>query len=211
MGLLGIIGTVVTSVVTSNNTRRATERTVQAGAEANRATLTAAREDRLWERQADSYHEVVRGLLYRQRQRNAMSDQVPFIDAQELRESFASYEPPDWNESLARLVSYAPDDVLGVSNFSEEVDERVRYTCEYMLGLFDDRERALAAGEVPSSDDVDELQDVRGDLSSVIKEAEEADQALMRIIREKLRQAPEAISQPPAHPLRRSDRSGELS
>lgn len=187
----------VTAWIGSRNTRAATERAIDAGAANTHVTLSAAREDRLWERRADSYHEVVRSLLHHQRQRNAIYYEVPFIGIQELSEFLTGYEPPDWNESMARLVSYAPDDVLGVSNLSEKADERVRYTCEYMLSLFDDRTRTLAAGKAPSSDEADELQDIRGDLTDVLREAEEADQALMRIIRGKLQSAPEVITQPP--------------
>jgi hypothetical protein len=171
---------------------------IDAGAANTRASLSAAREDRLWERRADSYHEVVRGLLHRQRQRNAMSDKALPINAQILSELLANYEPPDWNDSLARLVSYAPDDVLDVSNFSEGAGERVQYTCEYLRDLFDDRKRAIAEGKTPSPHTAHELQEVRDDLYVVLREAEEADQALMRIIRAKLQSAPEAITQPPS-------------
>jgi hypothetical protein len=55
VGVLGVIGTVTVAVSGFRNTQKVTEQTIQAAADANIRTLTAARADRLWERQAAAY------------------------------------------------------------------------------------------------------------------------------------------------------------
>ena len=72
VGVVGVVATAVTAWVGSWNTRRATERTVTAGTDANRATLLAAREDRLWERRAAAYEDATAGLLLRQTDRKSV-------------------------------------------------------------------------------------------------------------------------------------------
>ena len=67
VGALGIAGTVVTAIVGSRNTRRATEATIAAGTATTAATLTAARDDRLWEKRCAAYEETLTALLHRRR------------------------------------------------------------------------------------------------------------------------------------------------
>jgi hypothetical protein len=86
VGAIGIVGTVVTSVVGSKNTREATGRTVEAGTAQNRATLIAAREDRLWERRAAAYEEALTGLLHRQAKRHFDTRQFRTSDEQQMKE-----------------------------------------------------------------------------------------------------------------------------
>src|ERR1700733_12198675 len=69
VGALGIAGTVVTAIVGSRNTRRATEATIAAGTATTAAPLTAARDDRLWEKRCAAYEETLTALLHRRMQR----------------------------------------------------------------------------------------------------------------------------------------------
>lgn len=101
VGALGIVSTAVTAWIGARNTRQATQRTVEAGAASTRATLAAAREDRLWERRAAAYEETLTGLLYRQLKRRHDLREFRWDEAseQELKNVFDGYDPPGLFES----------------------------------------------------------------------------------------------------------------
>ena len=69
VGALGIAGAVTTAIVGFRSTRNATTKTVAAGTASTMATLAAAREERLWEKQAAAYEETIAALLHRQMKR----------------------------------------------------------------------------------------------------------------------------------------------
>lgn len=203
VGFLGIVGTVVTSVVGSNNTRKTTERTVEAGTRANRATLIAAREDRLWERRAASYEETVAGLLHRQRKRQrgvVLYKQTTGVDPQRLRDYLASFESPDWIESQARLVPYASDAVLAASDASQEADDQVWWLYNQWLGMLETNERAIEAGNPRAAFDAEPLLKARGEVNAALEAAGTLDRTLIDMIRSELRSRPEAAAPPPTLP-----------
>src|SRR6202161_4265819 len=103
VALVGVVASIVSSIVNSNNTRRATERTVEAGTEANRATLLAAREDRLWEKPAAAYQEAPTQLLPRRAQRHFDLRKYRTSEAEEKRltEFYEKYELPGTFETWA--------------------------------------------------------------------------------------------------------------
>lgn len=120
VGALGIVGTVVTSVVGSQSTREATERTVEAGTAANTATLISAREDRLWEKRAAAYQETLTRLLHRQAERHfdLRKYRVDAETERKLKEFYENYELPAMFETQGRLVAYASDTVMAAFNAS---------------------------------------------------------------------------------------------
>jgi hypothetical protein len=206
VGALGIVGTVVTSVVGSKNTREATERTVQAGTENTRATLLADREQRLWERRAAAYEDATAGLLLRQtkRQRSVVvyPAGAPF-DPQKLREYRDSQEVPGWNEAQARLVPYASREVLSAYNACQEADSEVWWLHDQWLGMHEVNRLAAEPGSPERHIDDGVLREAGDAVGVAVSTAMAREQALIDLIRDELRSKPEAATAPPALPARR--------
>ena len=114
VGALGIVGTVVTSVVGSRNTGRATEQAIAAGAANTRATLAAAREDRLWDKRAAVYEETLAAVAYRQSGLTAALRDGD-VAGEELEKALQSYGSLEWAAMQGRLNAYASDAVSGAS------------------------------------------------------------------------------------------------
>jgi hypothetical protein len=198
VGLLGIAGTVVTSVVSSNNTRKATERTVEAGAKANRATLAAAREERLWDKRAAAYEENLTGLLYRQakRQHDLREFQWDEHSEQRLKKFFDSYDPPGWFEAQGRLVAYAADDVLDASEAARRAHGEVQERYAHQVALQETIKLAQASGRLVGMPNRQTMNDAREKTKEALQDAEAADYVLIKAIREALRSKPEAVMVP---------------
>jgi hypothetical protein len=200
VGLLGIVGTVVTSVVSSSNTRKATERTVEEGAATNRATLAAAREDRLWEKRAAAYEETLTGLLHRQAQRHfdLRKYRVDDETEQKLKQFYENYELPGVFETQGRLVAYASDAVMDAFNASRGAHAKVRVQYGRRVALRETSRLAQASGDLKVMPNRQELNEVNRQLDDVLSAADAADEALIKVIRDELRSKPEAAIQPSA-------------
>jgi hypothetical protein len=183
IALIGVVGTVMTSIVNSNNTRKATERTVEAGTAANRATLIAAREDALWAARASAYEETLAGLLYRQSERLNVVVGLKRDQGfeQQLKEAFGRQETPAWFKTQGRLVAYGSNIVIGAFNAATEAYEKVRERHAHVQGT---REQRGSSGET--------MAEAERMLNSAILAARAADDALIRVIRDELRRMPTA-------------------
>jgi hypothetical protein len=202
VALVGVVGTVVTSIVNSNNTRKATERTVDAGTAANRATLIAAREDRLWERRAAAYEDATAGLLLRQTKRQWSAVVYPAgapFDPQKLQEYRASLEVPGWNETQARLVPYASREVLSAYNACQEADSEVWWLHDQWLGMHKINRLAAEPGSTERHIDEEVLSEAGAAVAVAISTATARDRALIDLIRDELSSKPEAAVPPPAN------------
>jgi hypothetical protein len=202
VGALGIAGTVVTSVVGSKNTRQATERTVEAGTANNRATLSAAREDRLWEKRAAAYEETLEALLYRQqkRQNKLRMYRLDEDSEQKITDLFASYEPSGWFEAQARLVAYASDAVLDAYEVSQRADREVLARYQKYQFITEDNVRAAASGGLGSVHDSQTVGNALKAINPALREAADTDEALIKVIRDELRSRPAAVMPLPIVP-----------
>jgi hypothetical protein len=194
VALLGVAATVVTSVVSSNNTRKATERTVGAGVTANSATLAAAREDRLWEKRAAAYEGTLTGLLHRQAQRHfdLRKYRTDEESEQKLKEFYETYELPGMFETQARLVAYASDAVMDAFNVSRGTHATVRVRYSHRAAVQETIQLAQAAGDLNFMPNRQELSEANRQLDNALEAADAADQALIEVIRDELRSMPEA-------------------
>jgi hypothetical protein len=202
VGVVGIVGTVATSMVGSRNTRRATEQAIAAGAASTRATLVAAREDRLWERRCAAYEAMLAQLLHNQMKR--------FFDAPELRADaeidqiakgfFDKYAVSDRFETQAQLVAYASDTVTEAHKATREADATVRAVYSHTAALSEQVRVARASGSPQSGPDASTLKESTRELDAALNAATAADEALIKVIRDELRSRPEAATPPPALP-----------
>jgi hypothetical protein len=180
VGALGIVGTVVTSVVGSKNTREATEQAIEAGAANTRATLAAARGDRLWEKRAAAYEETLAWLLHRQAKRT---------DNEAAQEFYKTFGVPGTFETHSRLIAYASDAVVDGYGTARGAHERVR--------MWYSKLEALGEHIYLPGPDLQAGTYAQRQLNDAVEVAEDANNALVDVIRDELRSRPEA-AMPPA-------------
>jgi hypothetical protein len=198
VGVVGIAGTVVTSVVGSRNTRRATEQAIAAGAANTRATLAAAREGRLWEKRCAAYEETLTALLHRQAKRQEDMREYRLDEAyeQQVKEFFAAYEPPGFFETQGRLLAYASNPVIAASNGASKEHAEVRRLYQQYLMMADDNKRATTSGQFGIAHGGEETIAALDAAKAALKRAGFRDDLLIAIIREELSSKPEAALQP---------------
>ena len=87
-------------------------------------TLDAARDQRLWERQAEVYEEILAFCAYRQasRQRITSLGDSPDIQAA-LQRLLGSYEPPSWFQMQARVIAFGSAEVEQAFRNARVADE----------------------------------------------------------------------------------------
>jgi hypothetical protein len=187
VGVVGIVGTVAVAIVGAQSTRKATNKTVDGATQDTIRALNAARDDRLWEKQAAAYEETLSRLLYRLAMRHdALYLYSTAEDAEQARQTLAAYEPPDWFDAQARMLAYCPEDIREAFEASLKADSEVRARS---LG----RTTARTAGErddLPPTN-TDSLAEERNELTSAMQRAIARDEILVKLIRRKLRQLPQ--------------------
>jgi hypothetical protein len=195
VGGLGIAGAVTTAIVGFLSTRNATTKTVAAGTASTTATLAAAREERLWERQAAAYEETIAALLHRQmkRQHELRMYRLTEDAEQQLKDFFASYEPPGWFQAQARLLAYASDDVRDAFEATRRADGEVRVRCDRWMAMSEQARLAVASGRPNAAPEGSVMVQARRDVNPALEEAEAKDEAVIKLIRDKLRSKPESI------------------
>lgn len=192
VGALGIVGTVVTSVVGSRNTRKATEQAIEASAANTMATLAAAREDRLWEKRSAVYEETLAALLYRGDKRFwGVAGAWDKGAAEELRNAYDEYRSTTWFERRGRLYAYASEAVRAASEAALQADVKAS-TLSYAAEDF-----RKAPDLLPNAGEI--LKKITEDLNSAHQEVRDADDVLIKVIRDELRSRPEAAVPPPAN------------
>lgn len=198
VGALGIVSTAVTAWIGSRSTSKATEQAIAAGAANTRATLAAAREDRLWEKRCAVYEETLRQLLYTQsKRRDELRGYRWDKDSeQKLKELYDAYEPPGFFESRARLTAYASDVVIAASNAADKAHGEVRAARLQLEELREQIRTAQLNGTPQSAPDGETMMNANRQISSAREAADDADDVLVNIIRDELRSKPEAALQP---------------
>ena len=208
VGVAGVAATAVTAWIGFWNTRKATERTVEAGAANTRATLAAAREDRLWEKRCAVYEETLRELLYTQSKRRHELHGFRWDEASEerLKDFYDAYERPGFFEWRSRLAAYASDVVIAASNAADKAHGEVRARCSQLGELREQIRTAQLNGTPQSAPTGETMMSANRKINDALEEAESADDALINIIREELRSRPDAATAPPALPAVRRRR-----
>jgi hypothetical protein len=189
VSLISLGGTVVVAVVGFRNSREATTRTVTAGTANTVLVLDAAREERLWEKRTASYEETVAYLLFRQMKRRHELNRYRLGDgAEKLMEGlFGKYKPAGWFEIQGRLVTYASDNIIEAYEAAHFADGRVveRYLAWKQLAA--EAEAAIAAGQIGRPQDGTEtIAAAARAVELAVKDGEEKDQALIKLIRSEL-------------------------
>lgn len=204
VGALGIIGTVTATIVGSRNTKRATEATIAAGAATTTATLAAAREDRLWEKQCAAYEETLAGLLHRQtkRRHDLRGYRLEEASEQQLEAFFEGYDPPEWFEAQARLLAYASDPVREASRAASEAHGEVRMLYQRYSAMADDNKLAARSGQSGSAHGGEETLAARHAVDPAVKDAEAKDEMLIKLIHDELRSTPKAATLPATRPVK---------
>jgi len=203
VGALGIVGT----AFGSHNTRKATEAAIEASAADTRATLAAAREDRLWDKRCAAYEETLAEVRHRQMKRRHDLRGLRWDEATEQQQAafFDSYQPPNWFQAQARMTAYASRSVLDAFEASENAHLEVRARYLRYKAMADDNREASQTGNLALAHDGRATVDARHEVDPALDLAEQADQALRALIRDELSSKPEAATLPvPVRPERRS-------
>jgi hypothetical protein len=108
-----------------------TRKTIEAGTANTVRALDAARDDRVWDKRAAAYEETLAGMLYRQAKQQDRMRLLRYGPDYEkgLQDFYASYDPPSWFVTQARLLAYASQEVKDAFDaaFTAEVEVRTRY------------------------------------------------------------------------------------
>lgn len=191
VGVLGIAGTVTVAVVAARSTRKATSQTIHGAAQDTIRALNAARDDRLWEKQAAAYEETLASLLYRLAKRHDVLNPYRIAeDANQARQALAAYESPDWFQAQARLLAYCPEDIRQTFEASLQADSEVRACSSHWISLTEEAKTAHERGDLAVVN-TDSLEEARKALVSAVQQADARDEVLVKLIRRKLRQLPQ--------------------
>jgi hypothetical protein len=181
VGALGIVGAVVTNIVGSRSTKRATEATIAAGVATTAATLAAARDDRLWEKRCAAYEETLATLMNHRKQRPlGMS---PADDAEKMRS--IDSDSPEWAQELGRLYAYASGAVLAAWDSAQDAHTRVLLLHSQLNEL-----KQQSPGHPRASSEREALRDISQKLNAAWEVVGATEQALIKVIRDELRSKP---------------------
>jgi hypothetical protein len=191
---VGIVGTVMSSIVGSRNTRVAAEQTVEAARAATMATLAAAREGQRWEREHTAYVETIAGVLRRQRQRRYLLSNSLSEDSDQLRDFLDAHDPPGWLEAQARLIACASEWVKDAAEASRQAHLEVWARVHRYRLMGDDNRLALESGRPGGAPfDGRELGAARQEIDAAIGDADAMDNLLVTLIREEQRSNGRAV------------------
>lgn len=103
---VGISAAVLVAIVGFHSTKAATAKTV-----------SAAREQRLWERKADAYQDALAAALYRSRQRRQINSLMSLARYTELAQTaLTNQTEQEWNDLMGRLGTFGDPKVTEAYN-----------------------------------------------------------------------------------------------
>jgi len=139
-------------------------------------TLDAARDQRLWEKRAEVYEEILAYCAYRQasRQRIMSLDEPPDYQAARQR-LLGSYEEPSWFQMQARVIAFGSPEVEQAFRNARDADEACAVA---QLAAY----RAAQAGDLTD--------DGAGKVLELVLAAEAADSWLATIAHDQLTRTP---------------------
>ena len=185
--------TAAVAIVTTRINRTNTSQTIEAGAAQQARNLAADRDARIWERQADTYQDALKTLLYREKKRfhDFRLHRTDEEKEKSLQEFFAAYNDPGWFETSARLLAYAPQEILDALDEAVIADDTARLRWEYWETLSQENaaesEAARAAGEPPDWGFPPHVDAAIQAKNSALRDADDKDNTLRDLIRADLR------------------------
>jgi hypothetical protein len=194
-GILSLAGTVTVAISGFRNTRKVTTLTIQAGTDNTVRTLDAVRDERLWDKRTVTYEEVVTHLLHLQVKRRHQM-RIYQLDERSVRLSdglFGAYDAPDWWGLRGRLGVYGSDKVIEAYEVSNAAEVQFNGLYARLCSLSDDSKQAVAAHNPAGVVDPNELRTARQAAHDARKEAEEKNQALIKLIRRELHAKPSQV------------------
>ncbi len=176
--LIGVGGSVIVAVVGFITTRAITAKTINTASADTLRGLDAARADRLWEKQGDTYTDALRLVRNRMavRKNQHRARQVRWDDETELRiaESIADPGLPDIHDVLTRLMVFATQAVSDAAQASWNADDEYR----------------AALGKWRNTPPGSQAQTDWDELDAAIVSANDIDDRLLDVVRADLHQLP---------------------
>lgn len=178
VGIVGVIGSTIASVTSVRNTRRSV-----------RDTIDHERRQRLWEKQAAAYEDVVKEMLLRRTQREyALGHGDIGAGPTALRELLRRSDDPETIRIKALLLAYGSVAVQRAYEDSEQFTAKVTQATHH-LNHVNDMHMKARIGKEPNAEHLEPLPDYGQALShlhALKAEAFEVDQRLFDAINHEL-------------------------
>jgi hypothetical protein len=140
VSVLSVAGTVIVAVSSFRNTRKVTDKTIQAGTDNTVRGLDAARDGQLWEKKAETYVDALKILRGRELARQNQNRTIRFDEQteQHLEEWLADINSPNWLDVEARLTAYASQPVVDALANAEVGQQQLMNCLLWKKSLADD-------------------------------------------------------------------------
>lgn len=173
-------------------TKRVTDKTVAAGSQDTMRILNATRDDRLWEKRAAAYEEAIAYLLFRQFARSNLGSELAGRSYTEPPKSwFGNYEPPGWVVIQGRLLAYGSDEIVAANQEAHAANDRIAWSYERWRTLADKARQAIGDQDIINvQGGAHALGVAAQNVEEELKEAEEKDRVLIKLIRAELHSRP---------------------
>jgi hypothetical protein len=187
--------TALVAITSTRSARRTNQATLNAAADNTARALDAAREDRIWDKRADAYTDVLYVVRNRQERRNDATRTIRLDQETEDRrkEWLASLKLPDEVSVEMRLLAYASDPVLAAARIVGKANADVENA--YLDWVSLSGEARSAGPDAPSGERVIEAHQA---LQAAVAKSDGADDALLDAIRADLHSRPSQVAVPPA-------------
>jgi hypothetical protein len=184
--LVSVGATAAVAINASRTTQTTNTETVQAGMENTILVVNGARDDRIWDRRADTYVDALRSLHRTQTEREDMAHTGRFVNEAErqLEDWLASIQTSEWREIQARLLAYASQPVLDAVLTSERAIGMFRETFQNWKWI---RDNVGLDSESPTEEDALSAQQR---IRPTMEEATRRDAVLLEAIRSELHARP---------------------
>jgi hypothetical protein len=176
---VGIVGTVVVAISAARNTRKATERTIQ-----------AERLSRIDERRVEAYHSALADLIGRHSERRAQFLDIRWDDDGNLFKSEVQpYEAQDWYRTHAGLLAYASQAVRAAFERAEAADQDLATLARSRSDLVQralDLDREDLANQIVRTQLSAALRDLESRKRITLEQARKIDREFLEAIRSEL-------------------------
>ena len=183
--IVSVSATAFVAVRAYHTTRTTNAETIQAGIENTIRVLNGARDDRIWDKRAETYVEALRYLHRTQTEREDMAQTGRLVKEAErqLEDWRAGMLTPEWREIQARLLAYASQPVLDALQASEQAIGWFRERFQNWKWMRDN----VGDPDGPNASDVSRADEA---IRLAMEEASRRDNALLEAIRAELHSRP---------------------
>ena len=178
--------TALVAITTSRQARRTNQQTIDAAVANTVRALDAVREDRIWDKRADTYVDALRVLHRTPAEREEMTQSGRFEEdaARRIGTWLASIRTPEWRDVEMRLRAYASPPVLDALRASERANSGVEHAFQNWRWMSDN---ADGDPDGPTASDVIAALHA---VKPAIQDANRKDEALLEAIRADLHLRP---------------------